>query len=102
MQYDSITINGMRRSFSATKERLGDLLKAVNSSITSHVESLREGLSYYGKTLNGPCGYSNKITVSSAVCQLMKLFSEAVKALDSRFSTVGVNPVHTNECFFSS
>ena len=102
LQYDSITIDGMLRSFSATKERLGNLLTSINSSITGRLESLGEDLSYQGETLKVPRGYSNKSAVSSAVSQLMKkLFSEAVKALDSRFSTVGVNPVTQAMSFFS-
>ena len=69
------------------------MLTATASSITSCVESLREDISYQGETLNVPQGYSNKIVVSNAVCQLMKNLSEAFKALDSHFSTVSANPV---------
>ena len=62
LQYDSTT-----RSFSAMKERLGNLLASIDSSIPSHVESLAEYLSYQGETLKIPRG---KIAVSTVVSQL--------------------------------
>lgn len=62
LQYDSTM-----RSFSAMKERLGNLLASIDSSIPSHVESLAEYLSYQGETLKIPRG---KIAVSTAVSQL--------------------------------
>ena len=58
-----------------------------------HNEILREDHCYKRRTLKAVCSYSNKIAVSSAVYQLMKLFVETVNALGSPFSIAGVNPV---------
>ena len=94
LQYDSITSDGMLRSLAATRERLGNVLSTVDSSLSSTVESLGENLLHQGETLKIPPGYADKMAVSTAVSQLLKkLVSEIDKGLDSRFSSFNSNPI---------
>lgn len=94
LQYDSITIDGVTRNFTATKERLGNLLSSIDSALSTQVQSLGEDLSHHGETLKVPRGYASKEAVITAVSTMMhKLLSGAIKALDDRFSSFKSNPV---------
>lgn len=94
LQYDNITIDGVTRKFTATKQRLENMLSSIGSAISKDAQSLREHLTFEGEQLKVPRGYSNKESVISAVTALMeKLLSGAISTIEVRFSSFKSNPV---------
>ena len=54
LQYDSITIDGVTRKFTATKERLQNMLGSIGSAVSKEAENLGELLTYEGEQLKVP------------------------------------------------
>ena len=90
----SVTIDGVTRKLTATKERLQNMLSTTGSAIFKEVQNPGEGLTYKGEHLKVPRGYFDKESVITAVTTLMKkLISEAISVLEVRFSSFQSNPV---------
>jgi len=94
LQYDDLTIDGVTRKFTATKERLQNMLSTLESSISKEAQGLGDDLCYKGERLKVPRGYSDKRSVVNAVTTLMKsIITNAISALQVRFSSFD-----SNEC----
>ena len=84
LQYDSITMDGVTQKFTATKERLENMLSSIGSAISKEAQNLGEQLIFEGEQLNVPQGYRHKKSVVTAVTTLMK------KLISGAMSTLGV------------
>ena len=94
LQYDTITMDGVTRKFTATKERLENILSSVGSAISKEAQNLGEHLIFEGEQLNVPRGYPHKKSVVTAVTTLMKkLISGAISTLGVHFTSFKSNSV---------
>ena len=87
-------MDGVTRKFTATKERLENMLSSIGSAISKEAQNLGEHLIFEGEQLKVPRGYPHKKSVVTAVTTLMKkLISKAISTLAVLFSSFKSNSV---------
>ena len=86
LQYDSITMDGVTRKFTATKERLENMLSSVGSAISKEAQNLGELLIFEGEQ-------HKKSVVTAVTTLLKKLISGAISTLGVPFSSFKSNTV---------
>ena len=102
LQYESISVDGVLRKLSATKERLDSMAASVGVSIAKDAQSLGGSLIYEGEQLKVPRGFASSEAVVTCVTDLMQqLLSHTVSAINARFSSFESHEVLKASSVFS-
>ena len=93
LQYDTITMDGVTQKFTATKERLENILSSVGSAISKEAQNLGEHLIFEGE--------QHKSVVTAVTTLMKKLISGAISILGVPFSSFKSNSVLLATSIFS-